>query len=189
MTNEDDLREDAKQAIRDVGRLHEELVEFVELKALQPGLRDWQMPFAGDLEEFRKRVEQLLARIGRLLQEISSTEFKRAGEGMAFPLATLANQLNAELDWLQGILEHIDAMLRDSAQTLPEALVTQISAPVRTALQKIKSYLTPLLKRFLAKLWQIISGLLTPKEWKLQGKVGTGILGLAEVGIEITFGP
>jgi hypothetical protein len=189
MAHEDDLREDAKQAIRDVGRLHEELVGFAELKALEPALQDWQMPLAGDLEEFRRRVEQLLNRIGRLLQEISSTEFKRAGEGMAFPLATLANQLNAELDWQHGILEHIDAMLRDSARTLPEALTAKITGPVRTALQKIKAYLTPLLKRFLAKLWQIISGLLTPKEWKLQGKVGTGILGLADVGIEITFGP
>ena len=80
-------------------------------------------------------------------------------------------------------------MIQDDTQTTAQRFINQVTNPVRAALNKIKTILTPLLKRFLSKIWQIISNLLTPKEWKLQGKVGTGILGLADVGIEITFGP
>jgi hypothetical protein len=43
-------------------------------------------------------------------------------------------------------------------------------------------------KRVLARLWGMISKLVTVKEWTLSGKVGTGILGLAEACVSVTFG-
>lgn len=189
MTNSEDLQRDTEAALGDVKRLRAELLEFSELMSINPALRELRTPLADDLNEFRNRVAQLLDRIYQLLKEIGSSENRRLKEGSAFSLSTLANELNAQLEWLKGILEHIENMIQDSTQTIPEWFVKQVTNPVRAALNKIKVYLTPLLKRFLSKIWQIISNLLTPKEWKLQGKVGTGILGLADVGIEITFGP
>ncbi len=189
MTNSEDLRRDTKAALGDVTKLRKELLEFSELMPLDPALRDLRTPLADDLNEFRVRVAELLNRIYQLLSDIGSSEVGRAKEGYALSLSTLANELNAQLEWLKGILEHIENMIQDSTQTIPEWFVKQVTNPVRAALNKIKAYLTPLLKRFLSKIWQIISNLVTPKEWKLQGKVGTGILGLADVGIEITFGP
>ncbi|MBL8075578.1 MAG: hypothetical protein JNL29_14515 [Nitrospira sp.] len=189
MTNSEDLQRDTTAALGDVERLRRELLEFSELRPLEPALRDLRTPLADDLNEFRNRVAQLLDRIYQLLREIRSSEVGRAKEGLAFSLSTLANELNAQLEWLRGILEHIENMIQDSIETIPEWFVRQVTNPVRAALNKLKAYLTPLLKRFLSKIWQIISNLLTPKEWKLQGKVSTGILGLADVGIEITFGP
>ncbi|PXV71955.1 hypothetical protein C8R14_1841, partial [Nitrosomonas eutropha] len=57
----------------------------------------------------------------------------------------------------------------------------------------VSAYSTPACSLFTWPSWPFYSKdfeqVLTPKEWKLQGKVGTGILGLADVGIEITFGP
>lgn len=189
MTNSEDLQRDTEAALSDVGRLRRELLEFSELMSIEPALRDLQTPLTDDLNEFRNRVAQLLDRIYQLLREIGSSENKKSKEVSAFSLTTLANELNAQLEWLKGILEHIENMIQDSARTIPEWFVQQVTSHVRAALNKIKAYLAPLLKRFLSKIWQIISNLLTPKEWKLQGKVGTGILGLADVGIEITFGP
>lgn len=44
------------------------------------------------------------------------------------------------------------------------------------------------LKGISAQLWSILINMLTPKERKISGKVGTGVLGLIDVGVEITFG-
>ena len=189
MTNAENLQHDTNAALDDVEKLRRELLQFSELMSMEPALREWQMPLADDLNEFRDRVAQLLDRIYQLLGEIGSPELRKSKEGSAFSLSTLANELNAQLEWLKGILEHIENMMQDATRTVPEWFINKVKNPVRAALQKIKTYLAPLLKRFLSKIWQIISNLLTPKEWKLQGKVGTGILGLADVGIEITFGP
>lgn len=38
------------------------------------------------------------------------------------------------------------------------------------------------------KLWALISRLVTVKEWSLAGTVGTGVLGLGQVSISVTFG-
>jgi hypothetical protein len=38
------------------------------------------------------------------------------------------------------------------------------------------------------KLWAMISRLVKVKEWSLTGTVGTGVLGLAEASISVTFG-
>ena len=189
MTNPEDLQRDTEAALGDVERLRTELLEFSELVSRNPALRDLRIPLADDLEEFRDRVAQLLDRISLLLKEIGHSASGRSNEGSAFSLAILANELNAQLEWLKGVLEHIENMIQDDTQTTAQWFINQVTSPVRAALNKIKTILTPLLKRFLSKIWQIISNLLTPKEWKLQGKVGTGILGLADVGIEITFGP
>ena len=39
-----------------------------------------------------------------------------------------------------------------------------------------------------AQIWQLISRLLTPKEWTLKGSLGTGPFGLANAEVSITFG-
>lgn len=189
MTNSNDIKLDAESALSDVHKLRIELLEFAELSAIDPALRGLQLPISDDLQEFSSRVAGLLDRINNLLKRIRSSNTVASNEASAFSLSTLTNELNAQLDWLKGILEHLETMIKTSVGTLPEWFTNQVAAPVQSALQKIKTYLVPLLKRFLSKIWQIISNMLTPKEWKLQGKVGTGILGLADVGIEITFGP
>jgi hypothetical protein len=38
------------------------------------------------------------------------------------------------------------------------------------------------------KLWAMISGLVKVKEWSVTGTVGTGVLGIAEASISVTFG-
>jgi hypothetical protein len=179
------FQEDIESLRRDVERLQRALSEFSEVSVITPVLADVrQGVLAEDLRECQERAIRLLDRIKRLLAEIHPN-IQPTNEATAFHLATLTNELKAQIDWLKETLEYIESWGRGA----PVWLLEQIAGPVQAALQKLRSYLVPLLKRFLSKIWQIISHMLTPKEWKLTGKVGTGVLGLADVGIEITFGP
>jgi hypothetical protein len=103
-----------------------------------------------------------------------------------FFLTTVANELQTELEWLKAILEQLNASLKDPSASSP--MVQDMAGPVRAALVRLRP-LMPLLKKFLSKLWSVISHLLIPQEWKLSGKIGSTVLGLGEVKIEITFGP
>ena len=109
--------------------------------------------------------------------------------GDVFPLSTLAQELKTQLEWLEGMLLHLENMVSSPVTKWPNGFAGSIRSSVSSALSKVKNYLIPLLKKFLSKLWSIISGLLTPKEWKIKGGVGTGLLGLANVEVEVTFGP
>ncbi|MBV9670151.1 MAG: hypothetical protein JOZ43_04270 [Acidobacteriales bacterium] len=114
-------------------------------------------------------------------------EIARGGE-IGFHLTTLASELQAELEWLKAIIEQLNVMIKQPGAASPW-FVSKVAQSVQAALTTIRLSLMPLLRKFLAKLWSIISHLLTPKEWKLKGKVGNTVLGLAEAEIEITFGP
>jgi hypothetical protein len=96
-------------------------------------------------------VAWLLDRIYQLLREIGSSEINKSKEKSAFSLSTLANELNAELEWLMGILLHLENMIQDSTLYIPKWFVNQVANPVCAALNKIKAYLTPLLKVFYQK--------------------------------------
>jgi hypothetical protein len=78
--------------------------------------------------------------------------------------------------WLKAILEQLDSIIHATSIGQPIWFPDKVAQPVQAALTKLKSYLMPMLKKFLAKLWSVISHLLTPKEWKLKGKVGNTVL-------------
>jgi hypothetical protein len=189
MSTQENIRKDADSGIADVKRLREELLDFAELNQIRSPFREIGSPVAQDLEEFRNRVAELLDRIYSLLSQIKEapTQLRRPEE--VFPLSILAQELKAQVEWLEGILSHLEEMISSHVSAWPSSFPQSVQVPLKSALAKIKSYLIPLIKKFLSKLWSIISGLLTPKEWKLKGKVGTGLLGLADVEVEVTFGP
>lgn len=88
-------------------------------------------------------------------------------EGAKEGLRRLRNRIRAGIDGLYGAA--------GSAR-----------AGAHKALRWIKSIMS-WLKGVCASLWSMLARLNTPVEWKLSGKVGTGALGLLDVGIEITF--
>lgn len=63
------------------------------------------------------------------------------------------------------------------------------AAFLRRSASWFRSVFIPVLSSALGKVWRLVSRMLRPKEWKLGGKLGTGIFGFAETSIEITFGP
>lgn len=189
MNSEENICNDASSAIIDVKRLRTEILEFEELHQIENTLRELESPVVEDLDEFKNRVSELLYRIYNLLNQIKNAPIQVSRPEEVLPLSILAQELKTQIEWLEGMLTHLQNMIFDPASISPSWVSQNIQKPLKSALSKIKSYLLPFIKKFLSKLWSIISGLLTPKDWKIKGKVGTGLLGLADVEVEVTFGP
>lgn len=66
------------------------------------------------------------------------------------------------------------------------AAAASVKTGAGQALDWIKSIMG-WLRNVCGTLWAMLARLTKPVEWKLSGKVGTGALGLLDVGIEITF--
>jgi hypothetical protein len=189
MVDREYLNRDIKTARNDIKQLKKDIVEFPEIDQVVEIARGAQIPFSEDLHDFTLRADELCGRIDEILISLVENHYERDIIAQACHLATSGHALEAELNWLQTVLTRVDDYDFQEPVLFPSHLTQEIRPPVSKAVTKVKNVLMPRLKRLLSKVWQIISGLLTPKEWKIQGKVGTGLLGLADVGIEITFGP
>ena len=64
----------------------------------------------------------------------------------------------------------------------------KIRGKIQNAVNWVRNHLIPWLQNLWSSVWGIIQTLITPKEWKLSGELGTGVLGFAKASIEITFG-
>lgn len=188
MATRDQIRHDAESALRDTDALRREIMEFAELRTLQSTLLQLESPAADELSGFMERAAELIARISEALQALHETPGQFRAPENAFALTTLAQELKAQLEWLESMLAYLEDMAAGPV-AWPRDAAAQVSGAIGAARAKLTGYLIPLMKRFLSKLWSLISGLLTPKEWKLKGQVGTGLLGLANVEVEISFGP
>ena len=183
------IQRDADSALSDLERLRVEILEFSELHQIQSALLESQSPIAQDLTKFRARIEDLLNRISDMLNFIRESPVEARSPSDVLPLSTLAQELKSQLEWLQSLLTHLEKLASNPNNAVSLIHAKRIRNSVGTALSKVKSILIPMMKSFISKLWTIITGLLTPKEWKLKGGLGTGLLGLANVELEITFGP
>lgn len=94
-------------------------------------------------------------------------------------LTNLKSLLTAVWGRLQSLISMIE-----QRQVNAQGVVSQTVHAIKNWALAIATWI----KRISAQLWQLLSRLMTPKEWKIKGDVGTGVLGLANVGIEITFG-
>jgi hypothetical protein len=84
-----------------------------------------------------------------------------------------------------GGLEKVLAWLITTSQQATVTVTEATDASKRwhsSAWDKIKAEIEKVLDR----LWSMISKLVTVKEWTLTGKVGTGVLGLAEASVSVT---
>jgi hypothetical protein len=128
------------------------------------------------MENIRSRLRTL----GEVFPSSDGDDFRsfKAGEEI-HALNNLQSQLLAVWARLESLIDLIG--IRQAAPA------GQPSGPIA----KLKAWLSALaswIKRISGQLWQLLSRLMTPKEWKLSGDIGTGPFGLANVGIEITFG-
>ncbi len=65
----------------------------------------------------------------------------------------------------------------------------QVGQAVTNAWNNLQSYLQNLIQSISAHLWQLISSLLTLKEWSVSGNAGVNLFGLAgTIQVELTFG-
>lgn len=148
-----------------------------------------------ELESFQGISSQFEARdvIDGLLGQLRRQQ-GRIGEGL-HRLAPVVDQapetadreireLVAGISLYDALLDQVDrqaavAKLRGLAETTGDLL-----GRVQLWLAAMKNWL----KGVARQLWALLARLMTPKEWTLKGEAGTGVLGLANVGVEITFG-
>ncbi len=184
MNTEKNIRKDADSAIFDVERLRKDILEFKELHEIEYDLHKMFPSIEGDIANFKDRVAELLDRITELLQQISRSPKKENRPEDIFPLSTLAQELKAQVEWLEGMLTHLESIVSNATPNN----TSSSGQAIKSAISTIQHKLLPFIKTLLSKLWSIISSLLTPKEWKLKGEVGAGLLGLTKVEVEVTFG-
>jgi hypothetical protein len=122
------------------------------------------LQFRDDAPEFREVADGLIALVEA--QKVRVKELVKAGPGQP---PGPAFELVAEQEALVDDVEDAEADAQGAGQSF---------------WKKIKHWLS----RAGGKLWVMIQRLTTVKEWSLTGKMGTGVLGLAEASISVTFG-
>ena len=201
MSDSNELWSDVRSALHDVNWLRDAISEHAGEQRLLGEMALQTDPNAlNEIIEFQERTLELLARLKALLNEIAKRRESAPGESAqpregdlqdAMRLAALANEVAAQIQWLFDLLARLEAVLAIGSDTLSveeKARRRSLLERFGAGCAKVKSWI-PTLKKFLAKVWQVIARFMTPKEWKLSGELGTGPFGLAKAGIEITFGP
>lgn len=151
-----------------------------DLRALR-GQLDVALREASDARDDRQVRDELKVAImevdflGRRSREVAEAR----DEDRAYDLLAIAGSLQSRLVSLG-----MPPVAADAAGAVQNAAAT-VSNAVKNAMAAIWS----VFKQALHHLWQLICHLATPKEWSLSGDAGLSVLGLANVGAEITFGP
>lgn len=187
--NPENLSKDVSELIEESEMIKKEITEGLPELENIGNLFKYEYGFDNqyyeNLARYQERVNELIDRIIRILSLMKSGNVNNRNlKGVLYPLSSLAQELNVQLEWFEKILANMDKVLKTKATNLHSRVKNLIS----DSRARIKNYLVPLIKQYLTKIWQIISGLLIPKEWKISGSAGD-FMGLTKVGIEITFGP
>jgi hypothetical protein len=135
------------------------------------------------LEKIRGRINHLLELIRRRCASLSEQKGALTGERITVETQRLIDMLTAlktQLDSLDAVAEALEWRYAQAGKAASPRL-----AAIRARLKPVAAFVA----RVLRNLWQLLLKLMTPKEWKLSGKIGAAMFGLADVGIEVTFGP
>lgn len=145
---------------QDVRTLLSEVGSFLENNRIISSVED--IPIPAKARDLAEAVDQLVAETDSRSQS-------------ALRAITALGALNAQLAYLD-------------ARLLRMANLNQIQQTVTGAWNSLKSYIQPILQSISQHLWQLISQLLTLKEWSIAGDTGVNAFGLTgSVQLELTF--
>jgi len=133
-------------------------------------------------ERVKILVEILQGRLAHLRVSVGSNRGEKTDSEIQAEILAIKNLLGE----LISVWERLETLV-----SLIEQRQIAAAGKVNQVLTRLKGWIATLgswLKRISGQLWNLLSSFLTPKEWKVAGKVGTGPFGLADVSIEITFG-
>lgn len=134
-----------------------------------------------DANERLERILDLCAYLRTLLGE-TFEEMREEIERNLIAAATAVQEISETQQGLTREIEAIEIEPLEGTQPPPPDVASR-AAMLRSWLERV---LKPAIKKVFRHLWQIISGMLTPKSWTLQG--GVSVPGLASAQISITFG-
>jgi len=109
---------------------------------------------------------------------------------VAQQLAEDVNQLRktAQVLWRRGQGQELDLAVSATAQ-MAMIRADANDARKRFSGNRLWAVIWGKVKRAAPRLWNLICHLLHVKEWCVSGQIGTPVLGLAQAGISVTFGP
>jgi len=138
-----------------------EIGEFIQKYDLFERITDITLP--AKIEDFQLAIDEMI-----------TAEDKAKPAAQAF---AALSAINAQLAYLDARLNYMVSM-----QT--------ISQTVGAAWNNLKNYLQSIFQSVSQHLWQLISQVLTFKEWSVSGDAGVNVFGLTGTAkIELKFGP
>ena len=143
------------------------------------------------LRGFRSFIAHALGRLAAVRVTLAERRHTLANVAEAVHLPEVLTDVSSELGALRTEAEAWRTRLGFAARAARgtgSAVAAAATALLRRTGSWLRSVFIQTLSSALGKLWRLISRMMRPKEWKLGGKLNTGVFGMAETSIEITFG-
>ncbi len=167
------LTEDIEGIRSDIDRLiNGEILEDALPRLIQDKVISQQ-----DIKKFRQRTLDTCNDIKYTIKKLMEAEQDQEKRRSAFAAISSVAVLDSEVAWLTSHMEGL------------RQAIMHISQKAIKVLNWLINHLKPIIQRISTRLWQLISSLMTPKSWTVQGDAGVNLFGLkGSVGISITFG-
>lgn len=159
-----------------------------EIKELDIAGKEFILLKGGELFDLYQRVESLIEQIQDMISELKNRDGIKLDTSEAIQLTSTVSILELELNSLLSLLEKLDLAFTKLDDKNDKSFIGKAKHRVQKVISSIQNVLRPFLKKVSQRLWKLISGLLTPKEWSIGGEIGNSVFGLGSVKIEIKFG-
>lgn len=147
------------------------------LEEAPPGLIGDRVMSKEDKDKFWQRIEDTCNDIKYAIEKLIEAEQDQEKRRSAFAAISSVAVLDSESAWLTSHMEGL------------RQVAIHISQKATKVLNWLINHLNPIMQRISTRLWQLISCLMTPKSWTIQGDAGVSLFGLkGSVGISVTFG-
>jgi hypothetical protein len=181
---------DLEAALKDLERFKTDFRVQVSanLSEFEGAAKELRLIRDDELRELGGRIEALVGQLQEMLTELRGRPNNALAQDEAVHLVATVNMLDAEIDALLGLLVYVETELARRAEP-SQSFVGKAVAAVSRIILPLRNILKPALQKIAVRLWRIISGLMTPKEWSVGGELGNTVWGLTKVKLEIKFGP
>ncbi len=184
------LHKDIRRVSEELGTIREQVLGSFELNTLTNNIEGRNQLLYRQATDFKatavEQINRALESLNKLEEECRDSDSPNMARYGIFFLVSLQSLENDVIDFqTQMVAAQAQAPLSTSTTKSPAPV--QQGNPVKLVVSWLKNNLIPRLKQVLRKAWQIASNLLTPTKWVIRGDASTGIFGLANVGLEITF--
>jgi len=178
----DDYQKDREWLAVDFGEIEARLV-WAAGQLDEPGVPERLSTLAADSV---RRVAVARDTVLQIIDELPSASDTIQAQLVLRATSSLS-AAEADVAAVRAAVEEEAGSDEDEDEDEDDGNATGVLDTVKKALKGAKGIFTKLARRLV----KMISGLVTPKEWKLGGEVSAGVpgLGLSAVTIEITFGP
>lgn len=118
-------------------------------------------------------AQEVYDRVVRLRDSFNRDDDLELTENDAFSLLFWGNELKCEVLHFLNVYKQLNPAKKSNTGRHAPGIISRINS---------------ILHNVLSKIWNIISFILTPTEWKLSGELGTNFNGFSRANAEITFG-